>query len=151
MRIADQRGADRRVTRSHRWFPERRSGFDRRRSTDSNWRASYAAALQGYRESPTSFLLVVATIVVFNYIDYMLTIRVLQAGGVELNPIMARLFEDSPTLAAVAKLGSVGVVAIVLLMLRRYRRTLEASLVLLLGFTALMFYHGALAFHMLGS
>ena len=97
-----------------------------------------------------TFLLVVATIVVFNFIDYMLTVRVLRAGGVELNPIMAHLFEISPTLAAVAKLGSVGLVAIVLLMLRRYRRTLEASLLLLLGFTVLMFYHSAVAISMLG-
>ena len=43
-------------------------------------------------------------------------------------------------------LGSV----MVLLMLRRFRRTLEASLVLLLAFTALMFYHGALAIQLLG-
>jgi hypothetical protein len=33
----------------------------------------------------------------------------------------------------------------VLMLLRRYRRTLEASLILLLTFTALMFYHAALA------
>lgn len=142
------RSVDRRVNRSLR-FPERRSGFDRRLPSGSNWRETYEAGLRSYRDSSTKFLLVVATIVVFNYIDYMLTVRVLRAGGVELNPLMAHLFHISPTLAAVAKLGSVGMVAIVLVMLRRYRRTLEASLVLLLAFSALMFYHAAVAIQLL--
>jgi hypothetical protein len=148
MRIAAPRGADRRVSNPSPWFPERRSGFDRREPRGSKWRESYDAGLRSYRDSPTMFLLVVATIVVFNYIDYMLTVRVLRAGGVELNPLVARLFEISPTVAAVAKFGSVGAVALVLLMLRRYRRTLEASLILLVGFTALMFYHAVVALHM---
>jgi hypothetical protein len=150
MRIADSRGADRRVSGYTHWFPERRSGFDRREERGSTWRETYDAGLRSYRDSPTMFLLVVATIVVFNYIDYMLTVRVLRAGGVELNPLVARLFEISPSVAAVAKFGSVGVVALVLLVLRRYRRTLEASLVLLVGFTALMFYHAAVALQLPG-
>jgi hypothetical protein len=58
---------------------------------------------------------------------------------------MAWAFEIGPTFAAVAKLGTVGVAVVILLMLRRYRRTLEASLVLLVIYTALMFYHAALA------
>ncbi len=96
------------------------------------------------------FLLVLATIVVFNYIDYQLTVRVLEAGGAELNPIMARLFDISPVVAAAAKLGAVGAVAVVLLLLRRYRRTLEVSLILLMAYTALMFYHASLAIQIAG-
>jgi hypothetical protein len=103
------------------------------------------ASLRKYRDNKTGFLLVLATIIVFNYVDYLLTYRVLQAGGSELNPIMARLFEISPIVAASTKLGTVGVAVLVLLTLRRYRRTLEASLILLVAFTALMFYHAAVA------
>ena len=103
------------------------------------------ASLVKYRDNRTGFLLVLATIIVFNYVDYLLTIRVLQAGGSELNPIMAHLFELSPTVAATAKLGTVGAAALILLVLGRYRRTLEVSLVLLVTFTALMFYHVAVA------
>ena len=150
MSSVESRGDDRRASRSALWFPERRSGFERRAQQGSTWRERYREGIRDYRDRPNTFLLVVATIVVFNFIDYMLTVRVLRAGGVELNPIMAHLFEISPTLAAVAKLGSVGLVAIVLLMLRRYRRTLEASLLLLVGFTVLMFYHAAVAISMLG-
>ena len=63
---------------------------------------------------------------------------------------MARLFEISPVVAAATKLGIVGAVVVVLLMLSRYRRTLEASLVLLVTFTALMFYHAILAVRIVG-
>lgn len=150
MRIAAQRGSDRRTRHSRLRFPERRSGFDRRRHSGSSWRETYDAALRGYRDNRTSFLLVLATIVVFNYVDYMLTVQVLRAGGTELNPIMARLFEISPVAAATVKMGSVGAAALVLLLLQRYRRTLEASLALLVGFAALMFYHGFVAIRMLG-
>ncbi len=141
---ADRLG-DRRVDRTPFHFPERRTGFDRRIPNGSRWRNYYDATLRSYRSNETRFLLVLATIVVFNYVDYLLTVRVLRAGGAELNPVMAWAFQISPTFAAVAKLGTVGVAVLVLLMLRRYRRTLEASLVLLAVYTALMFYHAALA------
>lgn len=101
--------------------------------------------MRKYRDNRLSFLLVLATIIVFNYVDYLLTVRVLRAGGAELNPLMARLFEISPVVAATAKMGVVGAAALILMLLSRYRRTLEASLILLLAFTALMFYHAALA------
>lgn len=141
------RGPDRRIERTSLYFPERREGFERR--IKDGWRGSYAVGLQTYRDNPMTFLLVLATVVVFNYIDYQLTIGVLQAGGVELNPLMARLFDVSPVVAAAAKIGAVGAVAVVLLSLRRYRRTLEASLVLLVTYTALMFYHAGLAIRIL--
>ena len=143
------RRGDRRIHRTPLHFPERRSGFDRRLPQAGRWRRYYDETLRSYRANETRFLLVLATIVVFNYVDYLLTVRVLRAGGAELNPLMAWAFEIGPTFAAVAKLGTVGVAVVVLLMLRRYRRTLEASLILLAVYTALMFYHAALAMHYL--
>ena len=133
------------MRRSRFYFPERRSGFDRRLVDRPGWRGMWDAGMRSYRDNQTSFLLVLATIIVFNYVDYLLTVRVLRAGGAELNPVMARLFEISPVVAAAAKMGTVGAAVLVLMLLRRYRRTLEASLVLLLAFTALMFYHAAVA------
>ena len=141
------RGTDRRIRHAPLYFPERRAGFERR--DRDGWRGAYQEGLRTYRDNPTTFLLVLATIVVFNYIDYQLTVRVLAAGGVELNPVMARLFALSPIAAATAKLGAVGVSVLILLSLRRYRRTLEASLLLLAAYTALMFYHAALAIQIL--
>ena len=141
--VADGRRRDRRAVRSPFYFPERRSGFDRR--TPAGVRGRYHAGLLSYRDNQLAFMLVLATLVVFNYMDYHLTLRVLAAGGSELNPIMARLFGIGPEAAAAAKLGSVGAVVLVLLALRRYRRTLEASLFFLLAYSALMFYHVVLA------
>ena len=140
-----RRGSDRRVRRTPFYFPERRSGFDRRLVERPGWGGMWDASMRKYRDNRPSFLLVLSTIIVFNYVDYLLTVRVLRAGGAELNPLMARLFEISPVVAAVAKLGTVGAAVLVLMLLRRYRRTLEASLVLLVAFTALMFYHAAIA------
>jgi len=85
--------------------------------------------------------LVLATIVVLNLMDYLLTLRILALGGIEANPIMARLFDMGLETAALAKLGIVGIAVIVLLALRRYRRTLELSLILLLAYSVLMLYH----------
>jgi hypothetical protein len=141
------RGTDRRIRRTPFYFPERRAGFERR--DRDGWRGAYQDGLRTYRDKPMTFLLVLATIVVFNYIDYQLTVRVLAAGGVELNPVMVRLFALSPIAAATAKLGAVGVSVLILLSLRRYRRTLEESLLLLVGYSALMFYHAGLAIQIL--
>jgi hypothetical protein len=142
-RVAQQRGHDRRTQRTPLYYPERRSGFDRR--TPRGWRGRYLTDLRGYAARPRTVVLVLATIVVFNFLDFFLTMRVLQLGGVELNPIMDHLFDIGPRSAAIAKLGSAGIVALVLLAMRRYRRTLEVSLALLVAYSALMFYHVVVA------
>jgi hypothetical protein len=138
-----RRRRERRTERSLWHFPERRSGFDRREHP--GWRGRYQADLRKYAVSRLTFPLVVASIVVFNLIDYVMTIRVLGAGGLELNPIMQRLFETGWETAALVKLLTAGTVSLVLLALRRYRRTLEVSLVILLGYSALTLYHVYLA------
>ena len=143
-----RRSRERRATRAPLRLPERRTGFDRR--DPPGWRGRYQAELRQFGSSTLAFPLVVATIVVFNFIDYIMTIRVLGAGGLELNPIMQRLFEMGMGTAALVKLLTAGVVALVLLALRRYRRTLEVSLLVLLGYSALTFYHAYLAMRLRG-
>ena len=77
--------------------------------------------------------------------DYLLTLQVLEAGGRELNPVMARLFSVGPSAAALVKLGVGGAVVLALLALRRYRRTLEVAIAALIGFSGLMVYHVVVA------
>lgn len=137
------RGDDRRVKRTPLRYPERRTGFDRR--TRSGWRGRYESGLRDLAERPRTLLLVLATIVVFNFMDYLLTLQVLEAGGKELNPVMARLFSVGPAAAALVKLGVGAAVVLALLALRRYRRTLEMAIVALVGFSALMIYHVVVA------
>ncbi len=90
-------------------------------------------------------LLVLSTIIVFNLMDLLLTVRVLEAGGYEVNPIMSRLFDMGHVPAALVKLGIVGLASLLLWALRRYRRALEMALMLLVAFSLLMFYHVSLA------
>lgn len=141
--VTRRQRSERRLMRSLWRFPERRSGFDRRERP--GWRGRYEADLRKYAASRLTFPLVTASIVVFNFIDYIMTIRVLGAGGLELNPVMQRLFETGWETAALVKMLTAGAVALVLLALRRYRRTLEVSLLILLGYSALTLYHVYLA------
>lgn len=147
MRVVDEKrvGFDRRRRRVSLRFPERRSGFDQRRPVTRGLAARYHRSILEYREKRSAFLLVLATIVVFNYVDLLLTLRALELGAREANPIMAWLFESSPVVAAAAKLGVGGAVVLILLVLGRFRRVLEGSLIILLGYTALMIYHVILA------
>lgn len=138
-----RRRRDRRVLHTPWRFPERRSGFDRR--TPDGWRGRYYADLRNYADRRLAFPLVLATIVVFNLIDYVMTVRILGLGGLELNPIMQRLFATSMEVAALVKLLTAGAVTLVLLALRRYRRTLEVSLLVVLAYSALTLYHVYLA------
>ena len=71
--------------------------------------------------------------------------RALELGATEANPIMAWLFEYSPAAAAAVKLGISGAVVLILLALGRFRRVLEASLVIMYAYAALMIYHVILA------
>jgi hypothetical protein len=93
---------------------------------------------------------VLATIVVFNFIDLMLTVRALDRGAEEANPVMRNLFWAHPLTAALVKLGVVAVVVLMLQRLRRYRSALSVSLFLLVGFTMLMFYHAGFALGWIG-
>ncbi len=147
MRAVEERrsGADRRRRRVSLRFPERRSGFDQRRPLRRSLSARYGRGILEYREKRFAFLLVLASIVVFNYIDLLLTMRALELGATEANPIMAWLFESSPAAAATVKMGISGVVVVVLLALGRYRRVLEASLVIMYAYAALMIYHVIIA------
>ncbi len=147
MRAVEERrgGGDRRSRRLALRFPERRTGFDQRRPTTRGLVARYQRAILEYREKRSAFMLVLASIVVFNYIDLLLTLRALELGATEANPIMAWLFERSPVVAASVKLSISGAVVLVLLMLGRFRRVLEASLVILVAHSALMVWHVILA------
>lgn len=113
-------------------------------------RGAYGRMLVAYGRDSVRFWTVLATIVVFNFLDLILTIRALNRGAVEVNPVMRALFWTHPVTAAVVKLGVVAAVVLMIQRLRRFRRALEVSLILLVGFTALMLYHAGFAIGWLG-
>ena len=142
-------GADRR-NRHRLRFPERRSGFDRRDRNGQGFQAAYNRSLRRIRRNSLTFWTMLATIVVFNFLDLMLTFRALDRGAEEANPIMRTLFWTDPLAAALVKLGVVAAVVLFLQRLRRYRDALSLLFLLLVGFTALMFYHAAFALRWVG-
>ncbi len=139
--IVDQRsGVDRRVKRLSFRFPDRRRGFARRDSRGSGVLTSYDRVLTAYRSKPHAIAIVLLAVALLNIADLALTLRALELGATELNPIMAALLDLDPLIAAIFK-GTIvlGVVTIMWIM-RRYRQVLEASLLLVAGFTVLMLY-----------
>jgi hypothetical protein len=144
--IENRRVADRRVRRASLHYPERRSGFDRRLAGPGPIRAAGARLLINYRDRPGAVAAVLGAVVLLNAVDLLLTVRALGLGATELNPVMAELLGFDPVVAAVFKLTLVGAVAMGLWTLRRYRRVLEASLLLLGGFLVLTGYHLTLTF-----
>ncbi len=138
--VDQRRGIDRRVKHLSLRFPDRRLGFTRRQIHGSSPRIAYHRMLAAYRYRPQALAVVLVTVALLNVADLALTLRALDRGAVELNPIMAMLLGSDPLLASIFKVTiGVGVVVAMWLM-RRYRRVLEASLVLLGGFTLLVVY-----------
>lgn len=136
-----RRDPDRRVRRVSLHHPERRSGFDRREPEPGTLRSVWLRLLTAYRDSSVAVAVVVLGFVALSAADLMLTLRALEAGATELNPVMAALFERSPALAGAFKLSIAVAVAAVLWTARRHRRILELSLVATGLMGALLVYH----------
>ncbi len=77
-----------------------------------------------------------------NLADLVLTLDALEMGAVEANPLMAGLFDLSPVAATIFKLAIGLLIAGILWRMRRYRRVLEASLLLVAVMTVVLLYHG---------
>lgn len=121
-------------------YPERRSGFDRRVG-GGTLKVAYLRALAGYRNSPVAVAVALLAFVALSAADLLLTLRALDAGATELNPVMAALFDVGPLAAAVFKLSIAAIVAAVMWRARRYRRVLEVSLFATGSMAALLGYH----------
>lgn len=138
-------GPDRRMRRVSLRFPERRSGFDRREVTGGGVRRAYLRMLCRFRDRPGAVAAVAAGIVLANGADLVLTLRAIDLGATELNPVMAGLISASPVAAGAFKVAVASGVAVAFWALRRYRRVLETSLAVLAGMAVVLGYH-AVAF-----
>lgn len=113
-------------------------------------RLAYHRALERYRRKPRVLLVVLIAFLSLNAADLLLTIDALDSGASEANPLMAWLLGKDVFIAAVYKLSVGAAAALIIFALRGYRRVLEASLVLLSSFTALLGYHVFGAFVLAG-
>jgi hypothetical protein len=128
---------------------ERRSGFDRR-DREGACRAAVVCrrALLNLRDRPRVVFGILALVNMLNIADFLLTLNVLSNGGAEANPIMDSLFRLSPAYAGLFKMAAVLAASWLAWRCRCYRRGLEASLILLVAFAAVIVYHifGLIAF-----
>jgi hypothetical protein len=136
----DRRGAERR--RHYRLtFPERRTGFERRRPASGTIRAGYHRTLEAYRKNPRTLVLVLAMFNLLNLADLMLTYRSLIVGATEVNPIMKALFDIHPVWAGMVKMSVGMIVSEAIWALRRYRSALVLSIGITVGMALLFAYH----------
>jgi len=118
---------------------ERRSGFDRRRDV---CRSPVAAALEAplvrLRDDPALLAELLVLVNLLSVVDLLVTLTVLRMGAVEVNPIMARLLEYGPGVAAVGKIGVVVLATLGLWLLRRRRAALTTALFLVAVYGSLV-------------
>jgi hypothetical protein len=136
----DRRGADRRARRSWVWR-ERRSGFDRRSRSASRWGAAWDEALIYLRDNPLALVAMLALANLLSLLDLMFTLRALDHGAVEANPVMRALLEGHPAAAVIVKVCLVAGVSVVVFLLRRYRLMLKVAILALVLFAVIVMYH----------
>ena len=140
----DRRRADRRQQFLAIRLPDRRRGFPRRTVTGP-WKRRYLESLAHIRDNPTVFVLLATLLLALQLADFTLTQVGFTKGAVELNPIMAALFDAG--LAHSVKLGVSAVVVGGLFALRRYRPALGALVWMCVGMGALVTYQMVLVFY----
>lgn len=128
---------DRRAAGSRFHYPERRTGFDRRIPADNR----LDRLVLRLRNDDDAVFAVAAGIVLLNVLDLLLTLAALNRGFGEANPVMAGLFGANVWLAAGFKLAMGTGAAALVWAARKYRRVLQAGLLLLAVFVAVTFYH----------
>ena len=142
-----RRCADRRQRRVSFVLHERRSGFDRREAGGAS--GGLTCVLAGLRDRPATLWVLLVAVNVLNMADFLLTLNVLAGGGGEANPILRPLFEASPIYAGLFKFAVVFIVTLIVWRCRRFRRALEAALIMAGVFAVVFFYHifGLLAYY----
>jgi hypothetical protein len=130
--VLERRGTDRRTGRRSLYYPERRTGFDRR---------SPSMVTGALRDRPVALISILVLINVLSIADWMLTMRVLDAGAAEGNPVLAAMISTSPAAAFVFKLMATLGVTLALWSWRKYRAVLGTALLALMVYAGLMVYH----------
>lgn len=86
-------------------------------------------------------MLVLVSIVSLNTLDFFLTLRALELGARELNPLMAWMLQENELLTGIFKITIGLEIGVAIWRLRRYRLVLEGSLIVLVIMFSLTLYH----------
>ncbi len=97
--------------------------------------------LDAYRARPGAVAVVLVAFLGLNLADLLLTVRALDRGATEANPVIGLLFSVDPVVAGAFKLTITLAVAVTIWKMRRYRLMLETSLVVVAGLTVVLAYH----------
>ncbi|MEE8331074.1 MAG: DUF5658 family protein [Acidimicrobiia bacterium] len=139
----DRRQGERRRANLSVRFPDRRYGFPRR-TPQGSFRRRYLGGLAAVRDNSTLLVLLASLLLALNIADLTLTRRALEAGAVEVNPLMAALFDSNMALATSVKLGLSAIVVGGLWLMRRYRPALSLLVYASIGMGLLVTYQAAL-------
>jgi len=139
-RHAERRDGERRAQRRWVWR-ERRTGFDRRRRSDSRVGATLEGALELLRDNPLVLIGLLALTNLLSILDFAFTMWALGQGAIEANPVMAALLSNDPVVAATVKIVIVAAVSLLIFLLRRYRLMLKVALFSTALFAAIVLYH----------
>jgi len=140
---SERRRDERRRKHTPLHHPEHRTGFDRR---EQGRGGLLARTLERFRDSDLTLAVALGAINALNLLDLLLTLRLLDDGAVEGNPVMQVLIGKNPLIALFVKVAIVAAVSFVIWRLRRYRLILATSLVVLAAFVALTVYELVLVF-----
>jgi hypothetical protein len=136
-----RRDADRRSTAATFRYPERRTGFDRRAKHEpGSLGHRYSSLVRSLAEGGTALLVVLVLFNILNVVDALMTAAILEAGGSEANPVMARLYGAGVWQAVGFKVAIGAAMTATIWSLRRYRRIVEIALVILAVFIAVVLY-----------
>jgi hypothetical protein len=139
---SNRREKDRRHRRFSFVLRERRSGFDRRgREGAGRVSVAHERTLLALRDRPRLLFGLLAVVNLLNLADFLLTLKVLAQGGGEANPILKSLYDADPLYAGLFKLVAVLLTSWLAWRCRRFRSGLEAAVIMLALFTAVMCYH----------
>jgi hypothetical protein len=137
VQVDRRQGGERRRRRKYR-FHDRRSGFDRRVAGVKL--GVVRSTLIALRDRPKALQLLLAGVNLLNLADFSVTLRVLDSGGREANPILRPLLALSPLWAGIFKLVAVLAASLLVWENRRYRKALIAALCMVLVFAGLVAY-----------
>ncbi|MDR3686994.1 MAG: DUF5658 family protein [Coriobacteriia bacterium] len=129
-----ERIGDRRASRAAFRFPERRTGFDRRRPNDP---------LRTLADNPAALVALLVALNALSAADWALTSRALANGAQEANAVMAALINANPVAAGGFKAAMMLAITLLVWRSRRYRLVLAAAAGAFAVYGILMIYHAA--------
>lgn len=130
--MADHRSEERRTSLTPFYYPERRTGFDRRRRH---------AVCRVLRDNFVLLGLLILTLNLLNLADLYLTTSAFGLGAIEGNPVMAAAFNVSWETAAVFKIAVMAAISAAILVFGRYRLVLQFALASAAAYAMLIGYH----------